>query len=104
MTSRDFAEMIAANELEPWVANYREFLQAGIIAAAVHNSFQMFLQKGKRKYHRPEDYIPEWIESELPDEYFKEPDPQVEQDELWGKISATFFALGGVDLRGRKDN
>jgi hypothetical protein len=95
MTSRDFAMMVAYNEIEPWVESYGEYHRAGIIASAIHNSIQLFVDKKKRKVLNPEDFMPKWEESEAPMIAVPEEDPESAAEALFRKASMIFMALGG---------
>jgi len=99
VSSREFAEWIALNSIEPWVPNYREYQIAGIIAAEIHNSFQMFLKSSSRKFRKPEDYIPDWDTATTPTDIAQEMTDAERAEWLFQKSSAIFMALGGIDVR-----
>jgi hypothetical protein len=97
MSSRDFAMMVAFNEIEPWVESYVGYHRTGIVAAEVWNSIQLFVSRNKRKQKKPEDFIPQWEESTYPDLAEAEDvgPAQSAVDAFFAKASAIFAALGG---------
>jgi hypothetical protein len=90
-------------QIEPW--HDTEFRAAAIIAATVHNTFQMFVKNPKRK--DVEDFMPKWEEAVAPEpemlvegegtELATEIQGELDADALFAKSSWMFAQVAAAN-------